>query len=51
MHTVSSYRDLMRVIAVFNLMNKRHHLVFRGQDADFEPTPTILRDDVMGPTG
>lgn len=46
---VTSYRDLFRVVAFLNVMNKRHQLVFRGQSCDLEPTPTLLRGEWTSP--
>jgi hypothetical protein len=48
---VASFRDLVQIVAFLQVMNKRRHLVFRGQSGDFEPTPTITRKTAMGPTG
>jgi hypothetical protein len=40
---VTSFRELFRVVAFLNVMNKKTTLLFRGQTSDFEPRPTILR--------
>ena len=41
---VHSFRDLFRVVAFLNVMNKATTLLFRGQTQDLEPRPTLLRD-------
>ncbi|MCY4725916.1 FRG domain-containing protein [Nocardioides sp. STR2] len=43
-HTVHSFRQLFRVVAFLNVMNKNTTLLFRGQTQDLEPRPTLLRD-------
>jgi FRG domain len=44
-HPVHSFRELFRVVAFLNVMNKTTTLLFRGQTRDLEPRPTLLRDN------
>ncbi|WP_369255246.1 FRG domain-containing protein [Geodermatophilus amargosae] len=41
---VSTYRDLATVVSFLNVMNKHHHLLFRGQSRETFPSPTLTRD-------
>jgi hypothetical protein len=43
-HEVTAFRELARIVAFLNVMNKKHHLLFRGQTEDFPLRPTLLRD-------
>jgi len=41
---VTSYSELHKVVSFLNVMNKKCHLLFRGQSIDVLPTPSLLRN-------
>lgn len=41
---VTSYRELVKLAAFLNVMNKRDHLLYRGQSGDWALRPTLLRE-------
>lgn len=42
---VRSFRELIKLTAFLNVMNKRDHLLYRGQGGDWPLRPTLLRDE------
>jgi hypothetical protein len=41
---VTSYSELHKVVSFLNVMNKKCHLLFRGQSIEVLPTPSLLRN-------
>jgi len=46
---VRSFRDLIKLTAFLNVMNKSDHLLYRGQGGDWPILPTLLREDWLVP--
>lgn len=47
---VTEYSELLRLVSFLNVMNKKHHLLFRGQSEDWPLLPSLLRDSWTPPS-